>query len=195
MQRTLLRRSLEQWFDSESLQPVVVGELANTLLKAFGQAGAGVFPSPSVIGKQICRQYGSREIGRIDAVRERYYAISKTKAKASRCHGNLRSRPAHAISIRRVMGVVRGNGYDDSHSSHAERAIRQLGGHLQVILPELIALPSVDAGKFCPAMRETGTAACSPTRTETYCPKWKENNHLRWSARGGDIKVVGCSLT
>ena len=77
MQRTLLRRSLEQWFDSESLRPVVVGEFADSaLLKSFGQAGVGVFPAPSVIEKQVCRQYGSRVIGRIDAVRERYYAIS-----------------------------------------------------------------------------------------------------------------------
>ena len=76
-QRTILRRSLEQWFDKENIRPVVSGEFADSaLLKVFGQAGVGVFPAPTVIAKEICRQYRVREIGRLDAIRARYYAIS-----------------------------------------------------------------------------------------------------------------------
>ena len=45
-------------------------------MKVFGQDGIGVFPAPSVIEKEICRQYKVRVVGRTDAVRERYYAIS-----------------------------------------------------------------------------------------------------------------------
>ncbi len=76
-QRTMLRRSLEQWFDSQEIRPVVSGEFADSaLLKVFGQAGVGVFPAPSVIEKETSRQYGVRVIGRVDTVRERYYAIS-----------------------------------------------------------------------------------------------------------------------
>jgi len=75
--RTMLRRALDQWFDKENIRPVVTGEFADSaLLKVFGQAGVGMFPAPGVIAKEVCRQYRVREIGRIDAIRERYFAIS-----------------------------------------------------------------------------------------------------------------------
>ncbi len=45
-------------------------------MKVFGQEGLGLFPAPSVIEKEVCRQYSVRVVGRTDAVRERYYAIS-----------------------------------------------------------------------------------------------------------------------
>ena len=38
--------------------------------------GIGLFPAPTVIEKEVCRQYKVRVAGRTDAVRERYYAIS-----------------------------------------------------------------------------------------------------------------------
>jgi LysR family transcriptional activator of nhaA len=46
------------------------------LLKAFGHAGAGIFPGPTVIEKEIARQYQVRVIGNVPEIRERYYAIS-----------------------------------------------------------------------------------------------------------------------
>ncbi len=74
---TSLRRSLEQWFDGQGIRPDVRGEFEDhALLKAFGQAGIGLFPAPAAIEKEIARQYGVREIGRIDSVHERFYAIS-----------------------------------------------------------------------------------------------------------------------
>lgn len=74
---TSLRRSLEQWFDSQGIRPDVRGEFEDhALLKAFGQAGIGLFPAPAAIEKEIARQYCVREIGRIDSVHERFYAIS-----------------------------------------------------------------------------------------------------------------------
>ncbi|RIK73692.1 MAG: transcriptional activator NhaR [Planctomycetota bacterium] len=72
-----LRRSLDQWFDEQGLQPEVRGEFDDTALaKEFGLAGAGVFAAPSVIENEVCRQYGVRVVGRTDEVRERFYAIS-----------------------------------------------------------------------------------------------------------------------
>jgi LysR family transcriptional activator of nhaA len=54
-----------------------VGEFDDSaLLKVFGQSGAGVFPAPSVIDAEVRRQYGVRVIGRIQEVRERFYAIA-----------------------------------------------------------------------------------------------------------------------
>ncbi len=72
-----LRRSLEQWFDSEGIRPVIKGEIEDSaLLKAFGQAGVGLFAAPNVVEAEIRRQYRVRVIGKIDSVREQFYAIS-----------------------------------------------------------------------------------------------------------------------
>ncbi len=76
-ERTAVRRDLEQWFLNQDIRPRIIGEFEDTaLMKVFGQDGMGLFPAPSVIEKEVCRQYSVRVVGRIDAVRERYYAIS-----------------------------------------------------------------------------------------------------------------------
>ncbi len=74
---TALRRGLDQWLEVEGISPAVVGEFDDSaLMKAFGQAGAGVFPAPSAIEREVQEQYGVRVVGRTNRVRERYYAIS-----------------------------------------------------------------------------------------------------------------------
>ena len=76
-EKTAARRNLDQWFSAEKIQPRIVGEFEDTaLLKVFGQDGVGLFPAPTVIEREVCRQYKVRVVGRIEAVRERYYAIS-----------------------------------------------------------------------------------------------------------------------
>ena len=73
----VLRRSLEQWFEARKLHPTVVGEFDDSaLLKVFGQAGTGVFAVPSVIEKEVARQYHAKRVGTTDGVNERFYAIS-----------------------------------------------------------------------------------------------------------------------
>lgn len=72
-----LRRSLDQWFEREDIHPDVVAEFDDSaLLKVFAQTGTGVFFAPTAIRREICRQYQVRSIGRIDDMRERFYAIS-----------------------------------------------------------------------------------------------------------------------
>lgn len=72
-----LRRPLLHWFETRRIQPRVVGEFDDSaLMKSFGEAGVGVFPAPSLIADQVGRQYGVREIGTAEGVRESYYAIS-----------------------------------------------------------------------------------------------------------------------
>jgi len=72
-----VRPRLMRWFDHQQVRPRIVGEFDDgALLKAFGRAGAGVFASPSVIAEQVQRQYGVVAIGRTEAVREAFYAIS-----------------------------------------------------------------------------------------------------------------------
>lgn len=71
------RIRLEQWLAAERLSPRVVGEFDDgALLKAFGQAGTGIFPAAAVISREVAAQYGVREIGRVSNVREAYYAIT-----------------------------------------------------------------------------------------------------------------------
>jgi LysR family transcriptional activator of nhaA len=72
-----LRRTLDQYFDQQGLRPRIIAELDDSaLLTTFGQAGAGLFVAPTVLEKEIVRQFGVTAVGRLDAVRERYFAIS-----------------------------------------------------------------------------------------------------------------------
>ncbi|MCF1184217.1 transcriptional activator NhaR [Marichromatium gracile] len=74
---TALRGALMQWLDQLDIRPRIVGEFEDrALMQAFGQAGVGVFVSPSVIAEETRRQHGVETIGATEAVRERYYAIS-----------------------------------------------------------------------------------------------------------------------
>jgi LysR family transcriptional activator of nhaA len=76
-ENTVLRRSLEQWFDTEGIQPLVRGEFADPgLLKVFGQKGAGLFAVRTAVERETQRQYGVRLVGRLGSIRERFYAIS-----------------------------------------------------------------------------------------------------------------------
>jgi LysR family transcriptional activator of nhaA len=79
-ENTAIRRSLEQWFDSQAIRPEVVGEFEDyALLREFGRTGTGVFPAPTVVEKHLRRQYGLQRVGRTEAVRGRFYAISVEK--------------------------------------------------------------------------------------------------------------------
>jgi len=75
-ENTAIRRNLDSWFDSKEVRPAIVGEFQDyALLRAFGQAGTGVFPIPSVFEKQL-RKDSLQQIGRTEDVRSRFYAIS-----------------------------------------------------------------------------------------------------------------------
>ncbi|HEY4088358.1 MAG TPA: transcriptional activator NhaR [Bryobacteraceae bacterium] len=72
-----LRRSLDQWFDSEKLRPRIVGEFQDrALMKMFGHAGAGIFPAPTAIEKEVKSRYQVVVLGRVEAITERFYVIS-----------------------------------------------------------------------------------------------------------------------
>jgi LysR family transcriptional regulator, transcriptional activator of nhaA len=72
-----LRRTLDHYFEQEGLRPRIVAELDDSaLLTTFGQAGAGLFVAPTVLEKEVIRQFGVAVVGRLESVRERYFAIS-----------------------------------------------------------------------------------------------------------------------
>ena len=75
-ENTAIRRNLDSWFDAREIRPLVAGEFQDyALLRAFGQAGTGVFPIPSVFEKQL-KQESLHRIGRTEEVRSRFFAIS-----------------------------------------------------------------------------------------------------------------------
>lgn len=72
-----IRFRLTQWIDANNLRPNIVGEFDDSaLMKAFGQAGAGLFVAPTAISDHVCGQYKVKVIGRIDSVVEHLYAIT-----------------------------------------------------------------------------------------------------------------------
>jgi LysR family transcriptional regulator, transcriptional activator of nhaA len=74
---TALRRSLDQWFDSEGISPSIRAEIEDSaLIKTFGSGGIGLFVAPTSVEAEVQRQYSVETIGRIDAVQERFYAIT-----------------------------------------------------------------------------------------------------------------------
>ena len=76
-ENTMLRGSLNQWFEANNLRPKVVGEFEDSaLLMVFGQKGIGLFPVPVVIEKEVNRQYGVCRVGTAGGVIERFYAVS-----------------------------------------------------------------------------------------------------------------------
>lgn len=72
-----VRPKLIQWFEANDLRPHIVGEFDDSaLVKAFGQAGAGLFIAPTAIADHVCEQYKVVVVGRIDSVVEHLYAIT-----------------------------------------------------------------------------------------------------------------------
>ena len=74
---TAIRRSIDHWLDSIDVRPDIVGEFEDSeLLWEFGGAGHGVFSVPTVLEKKVMRLQGVKLVGRTNAARGRYYAIS-----------------------------------------------------------------------------------------------------------------------
>ncbi len=79
-QHSALRRRLDDWFENHALSPRIAGEFDDSaLLKAFGEAGVGLFAAPTVIEEEICRMYRMSVIGQTDEIKERFYAISSER--------------------------------------------------------------------------------------------------------------------
>ena len=74
---SMVRRALDQWFDAQSIRPTIVAEFDDSALaKDFGKEGMGVFAAPTVIEAEVLSQYRVKVVGRSDAVRQEFYAIS-----------------------------------------------------------------------------------------------------------------------
>ena len=72
-----LRRSLDLWFERIKVHPQMVAEFEDrALMKAFGEAAAGIFTTPTAVEIDVLNKYSVTVIGRTEEVKERFYAIS-----------------------------------------------------------------------------------------------------------------------
>jgi LysR family transcriptional regulator, transcriptional activator of nhaA len=72
-----LRRELDSWFQRNGVTPQIVAEAEDSaLLKAFAADGMGGMFVPSVIATTVARRYDLVEVGELEGIRERFYAIS-----------------------------------------------------------------------------------------------------------------------
>ncbi len=79
-------RRLRAWFQERSLQPLVVGEFDDSALaKEFGRRGAGVFVAPTVLAREIERQFGVKEVGAAAEVLAEFFAISVERRVTHPC--------------------------------------------------------------------------------------------------------------
>ena len=74
---TAVRRAIDQWMESADIRPDIVGEFEDSeLLWEFGAAGEGIFPVPTILERHLARLHSVKVLGRTEAVRSRFYAIS-----------------------------------------------------------------------------------------------------------------------
>lgn len=74
---TRSRSAIDKWLDKQRLHPGVVAEFDDSaLMKAFGQKGSGVFVAPAAIEKEVESQYQVKSIGRVEDIRDYFYAIT-----------------------------------------------------------------------------------------------------------------------
>jgi LysR family transcriptional activator of nhaA len=72
-----VRTEIDSWIQKTKLNVKITGEFQDSaLLKIFGRHGRGVFPVPTLIEKEVCREMHCKVIGRITAPIERYYLIT-----------------------------------------------------------------------------------------------------------------------
>jgi LysR family transcriptional activator of nhaA len=73
--RIILKRA--NWNKFSKIRPRVVVECDDSaLLKEMGREGLGFFTAPSLIGSETARQYRVREVGRLEGVSEKFFAVS-----------------------------------------------------------------------------------------------------------------------
>jgi LysR family transcriptional activator of nhaA len=72
-----LRYSIDQWLEKQRIHPrMIAGFDDSALMKVFGQDGAGLFIAPAAMEAEVEWQYQVTAIGRVDEVKEHFYAIS-----------------------------------------------------------------------------------------------------------------------
>lgn len=72
-----LHASLPRWLERQGKRVHIVGEFDDSaLMKAFGEAGAGVFPAPTASVPDVTAHYKVVSLGETEELRERFFLIS-----------------------------------------------------------------------------------------------------------------------
>lgn len=91
-----LHGTLPRWLERHGMHARIVGEFDDSaLMKAFGEAGAGVFPTPAASIGDITAHYRVVELGATGEIRERFFLIS---AERHLTHPAARAVSEHARS-------------------------------------------------------------------------------------------------
>ena len=74
---TVLRQSLEKWFQAQEIRPRVVAEFDDAaLMKVAAVDGLGFFALPTLVMSETVASYDFQFIGRTEDCRQQFYAIS-----------------------------------------------------------------------------------------------------------------------
>jgi LysR family transcriptional activator of nhaA len=74
---SMLRRTLEEWFDAQDVRPKIVGELDDpALAEVVAETGLGVFAVPDVTTEHVRGRHRLQPVGCVEDLRQRFYAIS-----------------------------------------------------------------------------------------------------------------------
>ena len=76
-ENTSLRVRLDQWLESKSIRPTIIGEFEDhAMLRAFAESGEGIVPIPSLVKRQFLRGGLLEEVGKTDEIRIQFYGIT-----------------------------------------------------------------------------------------------------------------------
>ena len=72
-----IRQLVDYWLNEQNIYPIVRGQFDDSaLMKAFGQAGMGIFFMPTIIADEVCNAFNVEVIGETEEVTQKFYAIS-----------------------------------------------------------------------------------------------------------------------
>ncbi|HZN95670.1 MAG TPA: transcriptional activator NhaR [Myxococcales bacterium] len=75
--RSTARRALDQWLHAQEIRPAIAGEFDDpALMNLFGEDGLGLMAAPAVLEEDLRRRYHLEVVGRVDGLRQRFYAVS-----------------------------------------------------------------------------------------------------------------------
>ncbi len=79
-EQSSIKLSILSWLDDNDLHPNIIAEFDDTALtKLFGQAGYGIFCTPTIAEKHVLETYEVAVIGRTTEVKEQFYLISSER--------------------------------------------------------------------------------------------------------------------
>jgi len=72
-----MRKAINEWLDQKRLRILIAGEFDDAaLMAAFGKEQVGVFPIPSVLAAEYPAESGLVQLGSVEAIRIKYYALT-----------------------------------------------------------------------------------------------------------------------